>query len=117
VTRTQGIRVCRRRIGACQGRSGRVVPRQSVLRVAGPPEATSVQHVALSRFVVTHYVRTGAPGLPESTSVQHVEATSQGVTHQLLCRGLVAENALLLRTWQTPDQAQCCQASRGRGLF
>ena len=107
--------MCRRRFGAFQGRSGRFVTHQSVPRVSGPPEATSVQHVILSGFVVAHQLRTGASALPEPISVQKVEATSQGVTHKLLCRGLVAERTLRLRSWLIPDQAQCCQACRGSG--
>jgi len=117
VTRTQGVRVCRRLFGACQGRSGRAFTHQSVPRVPGPPEATSVQHVAFFRFFVAHQSRTGVSRLPEPTSVQHVKAASQRVTLQLLCRGLVAKSALQLRTWLTPDQAQCCQACRGSGSF
>ena len=56
--RTQINRLCRRRFGACQRRSGRVVTYQS---------------------------RSGVPGLPEATSVQHMEAKSSGVTHHFLC--------------------------------
>jgi len=117
VTRTQGIRVCCRRFGAFQGRSGRVFTHQSVSLVPGPPEATSAQHVALSIYVVAHQSRTGVTRLPEPTSVQNVVATSQGVTRQLSCRGLVAESALRLRTWLTSDQDQCCQACRGSGVL
>jgi len=98
--------VCRRRFGARQGRSGLVVTHKSMSRVPGPPDATGVQHVALSRFVVAHQCRTGVPGLSEPISVHPVEAASQGVTRQLLCGGLVAESAPRERTWLTPAQGQ-----------
>ena len=105
--------MCRCCFGARQGRSGWVVTHQSVSRVLGAPEATSAQHVAFPRFVVAHHSTTGVPVSPEPTSVQHVEAISQRVTRQLLCRCLVTECALRLRTWLTPAQTQCCQTHRG----
>ena len=58
MTRPPGNLVSRRRFGACQGVSGRVVAHQS---------------------------GSGLPGLSQATSVQNVEATARGVTHHFLC--------------------------------
>jgi len=46
------------------------------------PEATSIQHVAFSRSVVTHHSRKDVPGLPEATSVEYVNGAAQGVLRE-----------------------------------
>ena len=80
--------MCRRRFGACKGRSGRVVTHKTVL---------------------------GVPALPEATSVRHVEASALAVRRHILCYDPVAEGALRQQDWNFSQLRSCPAQALYRG--